>query len=295
MDRRLKAFLAIANHGSATAAADHLRIAQSAITKRIAALEDEMGTTLFVRDRRGMSLTQAGRLFLLRAKRIDQEFRDGIDEVSAIASAGLSEMRVGAGPVFHLNWAAGLFVELKAQFPDLKLNLQTLNQENPSDRLISGELDVYLGMISEENLDDTIVVRNVTKVEHGIVMRASDPNSQEKTVDPGQLAQYRWVSFVVDPVTERSIEQYTLPSGTNKPLIDIRTTSFATGVQLVKTGQFVMSAPLQLSEIVKSDGLVILPVRNGMPRRDAGVHVRKSLLGYGAIQFLINYFERLRD
>lgn len=293
MNRRLKAFLAIARLKTATAAAAHLHIAQSAITKRIANLELELGTPLFVRDRRGMALTEAGELFLARAQRIECEYRDGREEVSAIASAGLAELKVGAGPVFHLKWVARLFSALKEQFPDLKLDLQTQSHEDPGDWLISGDLDVYLGVIPQEKLDATILVKHVTTVEHGIVIRAADPNSQDETIDPTKLSNYRWVSFVVDPVTELSIERYSIPSGTNKSLIDIRTTSFATGVQLVKTGKFVMSAPLQLKDVVEKEGLVIRPVRKGMPRRDAGVHVRKSSLRYGAIQAVIDHFDNL--
>ncbi len=293
MDRRLNAFLAVARHGTTIAAATHLRIAQSAITKRVAALEQELGTALFLRDRRGMTLTEAGELFLRRAVRIEREYRDGLDEVAAIASAGLAELKIGAGPVFHLNWASGLCDALLAQFPDLKLDLQTLHYVNAGDRLMSGELDVYLGIIPPENLDDSVFVTYGLSVEHGIVMRAADPNSTGTTIDPARLSDYRWVSFVVDPVTERSIEQYTLPNGTNRSPIDIRTTSFATGVQLVKTGKFVMSAPLQLADIVANDGLVIRPVQTGMPRRDAGIHARKSAMGYGAIKAVFSYFESI--
>ena len=294
MDRNLNAFLAVARRGSATAAAAQLNIAQSAVTKRIVTLEEQMGTPLFVRERRGMRPTRAGELFMARAVKIEQEYLDGIDEVSAIASAGLTELTIGAGPVFHLKWVSGLSVALTERFPSLKLNLLTLNQENPSLRLMSGEMDVYLGIIPEEDLNDTIEVRHVSTVEHGIVMRSKDRDPGEDSVDPDRLAGYKWVSFVDDPITERSIEQYTLPGGADGTLIDIRTTSFATGVQLVKSGSFVMSAPLQLGDTVKRDGLVILPLRGGMPKREAGIHVRKSMLGYGAIKTVINYFEPAR-
>ena len=294
MDKGLKAFLAVARGGSITAAASTIHLAQSSVTKRIAALEAELGTSLFHRDRRGMSLTEAGERFLQHAKRIEQEYRNGLEEIAVISSAGLSELKIGAGPVFHLNWVAGLFVELFQQFPDLKLDLKTEHRESMGKLLRSGVIDAYLGILSEDEIDGSIFSKHVTRIEHGIVLRQDDPISQAETINPADLAGYQWVSFTIDPVTEQRIEQYTLPKGSKQSLIDVRTTSLATGVQLVKTGRFVMSAPLQLQGVVKKEGLVIRPVLNRMQPRDAGVHVRKSSLEYGAIKALISYFDHVR-
>ncbi len=295
MDKQLGAFLAVVQTGTTTAAAKQLNVAQSAVTKRIANLEYEMGTALFLRGHRGMSLTDAGKMFLARATRIEREYRDGKDEVSAIASAGLSHLRISAGPVFYLNWAAGLIGTLKQEFPELKIDLRTMNNEEPAEQLAAGEIDVYLGMIPTDRIGDSICAQVLLQIEHGIVMRDDDPNSQGETVHPACLKDYDWVSFVADPVTERFIERYTLPKGSSDSLITIRTTSFVTGVQLVKSGRFVMSAPLQLGRIVKKDGLVIRPAQNGMPRRDAGVYVRHSSLGFGAIKTVRRFFEDLPE
>ena len=63
MDRNLAAFLAVAKTENLTKASDHLGLTQPSITKRIANLEEEFGTPLFDRHRRGMALTPAGKLF----------------------------------------------------------------------------------------------------------------------------------------------------------------------------------------------------------------------------------------
>ena len=294
MYKGLEAFLAVARGGSITAAASAIHLAQSSVTKRIAALEAELGTPLFQRDRRGMSLTEAGKMFLARAERIEHEYRNGMEEIGGISSAGLSKLKVGAGPVFHLNWVAGLFADLVERFPDLKLDLMTEHRESMGKLLTSGALDVYLGILSKDEIDSSIHVQHVTQVEHGIVLREDDPISQSETVNPADLANYQWVSFTIDPVTEQRIEQYTLPPGSKGSVIDIRTTSLATGVQLVETGRFVMSAPLQLAKVVEKNGLIIKPFLHRMQPRDAGIHVRKSSMEYGAIKTVISYFDRVQ-
>ena len=294
MDRGLNAFLAVARGGSITAAASTIHLAQSSVTKRIAALETELGTPLFHRDRRGMSRTEAGEMFLARAERIESEYRDGQEEIAAISSAGLSELKVGAGPVFHLNWVSGLFAELLEQFPNLRLDLKTEHRESMGKLLRSGMIDVYLGILAEDETDASIYTKHVTQIEHGIVLRQDDPISQTNTINPADLMGYRWVSFTIDPVTEQRIEEFTLPKGSKRSLIDIRTTSLATGVQLVKSGRFVMSAPLQLAKVVEKDGLIVRPVLHRMQPRDAGIHVRKSSLEHGAVKAAISYFDHVQ-
>mgnify|MGYP001552024442 CR=1 FL=1 len=117
--------MAVARGGSITSAASSIHLDQSSVTNLIAALEAELVTLLFHRDRRGMSLTEAGDRILVRAERIEREYHNGLEEIAVISSAGLSELKVGAGPVFHLNWVAGLFADLTERFPDLKLDLKT--------------------------------------------------------------------------------------------------------------------------------------------------------------------------
>jgi DNA-binding transcriptional LysR family regulator len=295
MDRGLQAFLAVAREGSTTVAASKINLTQSSVTKRIAALELELGAPLFLRDRRGMFLTEAGKLFLLRAERIEQEYQNGIEEIKLNTEAGMSRLVVGAGPVFHMNWIAGLFDELVQQFPNLKLELKTNNHDSMGKHLRNGELDIYLGILLEEDLDDSVYSQPLIEVEHGIVLRSDNPVAQDEFIDPALLNGYRWVSFTTDPVTENKIEQYTLPRDSHASFIDIRTTSLSSGIQLVQTGHFVMSAPLQLANNFEKEGLTIKPVKTRMELREAGIHVRKSTLKTYVVQSVIKYMQEITN
>ncbi len=293
MDRNLVAFLAVAKGLNLTEASAQLFVTQPTLSKRIANLEHEIGAPLFHRERRGMRLTDTGKVFFRRAIRIEAEYRQCLEEVSSIASAGLPVLRVGAGPLFHLNWVAKLFSELRAEFPDMQLELRTDKSVDNGKRLIEGEIDVYLGIIPKEQIDDSIYVNYLTSVEHGIVLRKDNPLAKGPTIDAADLIGFSWVSFLSDQETESRLLKYSVPKGEQESLIDIRTTSFATGLQLVGEGQFVMSAPLQLASVVEKEGLVIRPALGGMPRRKAGLHIRKSTMGYKCIQTVIEHFKRL--
>jgi DNA-binding transcriptional LysR family regulator len=71
----LRLFAAVAKEGSISRAADRCHIATSALSRRLADLEYAVGSPLFVRSRKGVLLTDAGRLALERADRVDEELR----------------------------------------------------------------------------------------------------------------------------------------------------------------------------------------------------------------------------
>jgi len=76
-DRRLQTFLTVAQAGSVSRAARVLYVSQSTVTARIQELERELGCALFVREARGVKLTEAGRVFLRHAQRILQNMAEG--------------------------------------------------------------------------------------------------------------------------------------------------------------------------------------------------------------------------
>ena len=291
MDRNIAAFLAVARTGNLTQATGVLGLTQPSVGKRIANLEEQLRTPLFERHRRGMTLTVAGERFLERAERIEAEYGFAREEIAGIADAGLSVLRVGAGPLFHLRYVAPLFGRLRDRFPDLNLELIADANVRTIPMLRNHRLDAVMGVIQPDTLDDTIHAKRVTSVEHGIVLRADDPCAAPPRIDPSVLTGKSWVLYAEDPDTQRAIGDYYLPRGIATPHLDVRTSSFATGLQLVAQGNFVMSAPLQLAPVIEKEDLVVRPVLNGMPRREAGIHVRKSSLGFAAIRALLKAFD----
>lgn len=93
--KQLRYFVSIARHGSFSRASTHLRIAQPALSSRIAALEAQLKTQLLVRHSRGIGLTESGKALLPRA----QDILDRVEEaVRAIQEPGKTiafEVRIG--------------------------------------------------------------------------------------------------------------------------------------------------------------------------------------------------------
>jgi LysR family transcriptional regulator, regulator for genes of the gallate degradation pathway len=86
--RHLRAFLAVADHGSAYQAGAALFRAQSAVSRSIRKLEHELGVELFERRARGMLLTEYGRSLLVRARRVRIEMQRARTELAALVEKG---------------------------------------------------------------------------------------------------------------------------------------------------------------------------------------------------------------
>lgn len=120
---KLRIFHAVADVGSLTHAGDKLNLSQSAVSRQIRGLEEQLNTNLFHRHARGLILTEQGELLFdatsAMTKRLDAaaaRIRDSEEEV-------FGELRVTTTTGFGTLWLAPRLPKLYEQYPDLKVDL----------------------------------------------------------------------------------------------------------------------------------------------------------------------------
>jgi LysR family transcriptional activator of glutamate synthase operon len=121
--KQMQYFIAIVEIGSFTTAAETLYISQSSLSKRIMALEKELGVQLFDRGKRGVALTQAGEIVLERACVLVKTYQTMISDLEEFRAAA-PQLTIAAIPVIAQYGISALVAQFKSLHPDIKFALE---------------------------------------------------------------------------------------------------------------------------------------------------------------------------
>ncbi|MDH4557684.1 LysR family transcriptional regulator [Pseudomonas sp. BN417] len=119
--RRIEVFMAVVENGGFSAAANVLHIAQSAVSIAIKELERELGTTLFLRTRRSVELTESGRLLRDRAAPAIAVLQGVRDEIQDLERLAIGHVRIAAPAMVTQFALAQVLPAFMAQHPDIRV------------------------------------------------------------------------------------------------------------------------------------------------------------------------------
>ncbi len=142
--RQLRYFVAVAERGGFGTAASALHVAQSALSRHIRVLEEELGGALLVRGARGVSLTESGKVLLDRARWLLGTLDDIKAEVQIENREPSGTVRLGAPSSLADNFYAPLARLFAARFPRVSFELSDGLTDEMTDRLLRGEIDVAI-------------------------------------------------------------------------------------------------------------------------------------------------------
>lgn len=116
-------FVAVAECGGFASAARRLGITKSGVSKRIGTLEAHLGTQLFHRSTRSISLTEAGEIYLPHAVQALGSAQEAEDAVAAVQGRPVGHLKLSAPMSFGRLHVAPLLTEFLANYPDITLDL----------------------------------------------------------------------------------------------------------------------------------------------------------------------------
>lgn len=128
----LRIFLAIADHGGLLAAARALAQPKQTVSRRLAALEAEIGVPLFARERRPIELTPAGSVFAARCRPVLEGAEAAVREARAQVLEPRGVLRIAAPQLFARKLLAGVLTTLAARYPALRIRLVTTDDLDPA-------------------------------------------------------------------------------------------------------------------------------------------------------------------
>jgi DNA-binding transcriptional LysR family regulator len=285
--------LAIAENASFTRASQKLYVAQSAISRKIKLLEEELGEPIFKRVNKKVYVTPAGETLLRYARRIFQDIRNVKLEISEIAHLERGLLRIGAGMLACTYILPPVLERFKMLHPHIDLDVITA----PTDALLiklqdnSIELGVFTLPIHHPDfkvvplLTEEMVV--VTSPKHPVL-------SRRKTIEPQELKDYPLILFPKGARTRNVLEEFFREAGI-VPRIVMEAENVALIKPLVKIDLGISIIPLlAVSDELERGELHSLKFRNQKITRQVGLVYHKSETPPRILTELIRLFKEVQ-
>ncbi|MEE9334924.1 MAG: LysR family transcriptional regulator [Granulosicoccaceae bacterium] len=138
----LQAFVAVAETGSFSLAAERLFITQPATSKRIAALEAELDVALFDRLARQVHLTEAGNTLLHSARRILSDLATSREEIKSLRNKVAGKLRLGTSHHIGIHRLPPVLKAFTQQYKQVELDLKFMDSELACEEVASGALEL---------------------------------------------------------------------------------------------------------------------------------------------------------
>ena len=184
--RLLRYFLTVAKEQSFTKAAEQLHITQPTLSRQMAAFEEDLGITLFIRSGKKISLTDEGILLKRRALEILNLEERTLEELKGKEEVVEGTITIGCGEFAAVETLAKICKTYKEKYPLVQIVLHTATADAVYEMMNKGLVDIALFMepVDTEGLD---YIR-ITDCDHWCVgMRPDDPLAEKEFIKKEDL------------------------------------------------------------------------------------------------------------
>ena len=185
--KSLRYFLAIAEEGSISAAAESLNLSQPNISRQMTLLEKELGAKLFERGSRRIVLTEEGMLLRRRAVEILQLADTAVTEIGSAGKDVIGTVRIGCGETDAMRVVARAIRRFSETHPMVKFELHSGNAEDVSDLLERGLVDFGV-LIEPTDKTRYDYLSFPTDIRWGALVRRDDPLARLYGVSPSDIS-----------------------------------------------------------------------------------------------------------
>lgn len=186
--RHLRCFVVLAEELHFTRAAERLHIEQPPLSRAIKELEDELGATLFDRDRRGTRLTPAGSAFLQDVRRVFAALEQGRENVKAIAAGLQGSLRIAISDGTVDQRLSAFLAHCREEEPEIEIRLAEVPLSEQLRGLRSG--DFTIGFAHTAEVGEEIIAEPIWHDPLILAVPARHPLLAHKEVPLPELASY---------------------------------------------------------------------------------------------------------
>jgi DNA-binding transcriptional LysR family regulator len=260
--RHLRYFVAVAEEHSFSRAAQVLHVSQSAISEQISDLEAEMGVRLLERSPRTTTLTEPGKMFLARSRRILEESHNAVMEAQRTERGDLGVLRIG----FFAGGVGDGFPELVRGFrklhPLVELSLHEMISAEQWTALAEGRIDIGFTRAPEPQFRRDIRYESVQSDPIVAVLPSTHRKAAAKRIDLKELTNDPFVlsSRSVSPSVFDKVIELCTEAGFS-PKIASLSTVWSSVILMVRSGEGVSLLPINQQQGATTD-VAFVPLKN---------------------------------
>ena len=291
--RQLSAFVAVADTGSFTLAAERLFITQSALSGLIKELESTLGLRLFDRSTRRLRLSDTGRELYPQIEKILHDLDGVVSEVGNLKDLQRGSVRVAVPQLLACTLLPELMAGFRAEHPGVQLRLVDCAVESVMARVFSGEVDIGIGPEREANSD--IAAEQLFCLPFMAVMPPGHALARRRKLQWPDLAgqslitlQGQFTELLVSDVGEAARDLH------KEAFMQV--TFMTTALALVRAGLGITLCMPYARSLVEQFGLVMRPVGDPVVERSFWIFTRRGRALSPAAQGFRSFLEQqLKD
>ena len=284
--RQLEAVVAVVDEGTVTAAAERLHVSQPALSQTIQALERDLGTALFHRIGRRLTLTPAGEAIVEPARRVLRDFDTVRAHVTAVAGLESGHLDLVSLPTLAVDPVAALIGAFRRAHAGVAVRLaEPEGTAEVIDRVADGRSEVGIADVDGQAAPAGLVARAIARQVFHVVCPADQPVSRTRKLL--RIIDLDGLPIVTTPPgssTRRVIDEAFDRAGL-RPSIAVETAQREALLPLVLEGAGITLLPTTLARDAAARGALTFPIDPPVERVVSILH-RDGLLSPAAAAFL---------
>lgn len=220
--RDLDYVLAVGTHGGIGRAAEALGMTQPALTKAIQRVEAQLGVPLFERSALGMRVTQAGTVFMERARRIRLEYDDALKEMRGIQTGEQGLLRLGYSPSMPNALVLGACRQLIRERPVARLRLTMRVARELMDLVQAGDLDLAIAPLPRQ-ANPALLSRELFTDRLAVVADENHPLQGRRNLALADLVDQQWLLPSAHVLIRQQLDSAFAELGLPSPILRVET------------------------------------------------------------------------
>ena len=205
--QQLRVFRAVVESCGFTRASEQLGLSQSTVSQHIKQLEDDLGSSLFLRAGKKIYISEAGKLLVTYADRIFKEFKNAEMSVRELSAMKRGTIKLGAGATTLTYQLPKVLGEYKRRYPHIELIVITGTTETLLNQVVTQTVDLAIVM-QMANTPQHIFITPLETEELVVILNAEHSLARKNSLDPTDLESLPLILYEKHTAMQNLIESF---------------------------------------------------------------------------------------